>query len=658
MSLKEYFLREVHAGDRIEVVYAALAKPVLGDVIHITSDLLQLQCSERVLWIAVESILSFALVDNRSGKLKDASKETSGDTAPHRADKLYEQLPPEIEVSRPIPAYTNQEGDVMVHLLILNGNERNRGTERQRADNIRLAIDSVDGVTPKGEFPVLLDTLYGGRSSEKILTFRLSEQVMRLGSFPLTVHYTYFYDISASDTRKGEGTFRDMIIISRDKKPKIVNRFRDYVGNPIWDSSMFYGRDKIIQDLLSMIRTEGGRLNYGHGALLYGQTRAGKSSIAYHFAKRLREQESSNIVLVDMGNIEAFLTSGSELNESFFYSDFLLKMDDEIQNHHPKLKEYLTSRNIVSPTEKVVTESRQAQFLFTGYLRRICNIIQDPDISGEPEKMIVIIADEFSAIHSAMENNSLPASFMRTWKAMLQNYGLFAVCFGQDDTPQFVREHENAFMSMELRKVSYLEEYPAKELIWQPIAIQDDSAGEEDALTEDSGEEFENDKRWKSRFDKEALNTLYHLTHGSAFLTMKMCSYLVDYLNEMGVNELGEGAVTSALIQSFLEKKVLIPGGCFEERDFEPQINDRGNPQLREENRALLVAIARNSRETGTAAIDALKCPGLTEERKMELLRRLEERDVIEVERNRVCRIQVDLLAKWLFMKYGEGAES
>lgn len=541
-------------------------------------------------------------------------------------NNLYKQLPPMLEITQTIPAYMDNQQNVRVHLSIQNGSDKNRGGERQRADNIILSVKAAEeGVTIVGGMEsTRLSGIYGGSVQEVILSFRVTEGVLAMGSFHLVVQCDYCYSSSVTEVESDSVEFDDIIVLSRGSQEKIRNLFSGHIGNPMEDESMFYGREDEIRHLLNMIRTMDGRLNYGHGALLYGQTRAGKSSICYHFKNRLREDEGDAVILVDMGDLEEI-----RVDESNFFSRFLSLLELEIELNHPELHAGLVREGIENPHERALMEPAHAQFLFTGYLRRLDTRIRGS--RAQSEKMIVVVIDEFSCIHTAINEGSLPPTFMRTWKAMLQNYGLFAVVFGQDDTPQFVRQHQNAFESMELVKVTCLEEGPAKKLIWQPIAIEKPGASQPE-----------------SRFSDAALSELYRLTSGSAFLTIKLCSALVDYLNEMGA-----ASVTPAIIRDFLNKKVLNSHSCFEEADFEPQIGDRGDPSCTEENKRLLLAIARASQETGRAEIAAVRCPDMAEMRKKQLIVRLEERGVIETMENRYCRIEVELLTEWLLVKYG-----
>lgn len=247
--------------------------------------------------------------------------------------------------------------------------------------------------------------------------------------------------------------------------------------------------------------------------------------------------------------------------------------------------------------------------------------------------MIILIADEFSSINLAIRENRMSSQFPQTWKAMLENYGFFAVCFGQDDTPQFVRKDENAFARMVQVKVTYLDEIAAKKLIDEPIAIRD----AEGNLT--------------SRFAPAALDEIYHMTAGSAFLIIKVCSLLVDYLNVKGVSR-----VTPGILRNFLNTAVFVGNECLTESDFEPQIGDRGDPNLKDINRALLLEIARKSQANGWAENDTLTLDGYgidTDRPLKAYLHRLEERDVIEIKEGHKCRIKVNLLASLLLMKYG-----
>ena len=72
---------------------------------------------------------------------------------------------------------------------------------------------------------------------------------------------------------------------------------------------------------------------------------------------------------------------------------------------------------------------------------------------------------------------------------------------------------------------------------------------------------------WYNDYKEGAIERLYELTSGSAFLIMNFCGKLVNYLNEQK-----SMYITRAHIDDFLKKNL----SEFEEsRFFEPQYNDK-----------------------------------------------------------------------------------
>lgn len=541
-------------------------------------------------------------------------------------EKHFLDLPPELHIAytEGVAPYLNN-GEVRVHLTIRNGNFQSRGDERQLADNIELNVTEVS----KGVDYVRIENdmsgcVYGGKEREAILIFRIwDDQILSLGSFDVKVECAYRYNELPTKVTDGSAVFDEPVVFRRGHSTGILNPYHKHVGHEMADDDMFKGRDEIIQKMLDTM-CDNGTFNYGHGIMLYGQTRAGKSSIRIHFTKQVRAKYPS-VIQVDLKN----LNDGSAADEQAFYASFLDVLGAELTAHHPDMMELMSNRGIATPHDTLMEmENHPNAFkrLFTSYLRRLDMIVRE---SG---KMILLVADEFSAINTAIQKGQIPEEFMQTWKALMENYGLFSVCFGQDDTPLFVAKNENAFRRMEMCRVTYLDEDSAKELMDKPVTVNG-----------------------KSRYTAAALDELYELTSGSAYLIIKVCDLLVDYLNSKGAEN-----VTPGILQNFLSTRVFKGAHCIEEGDFEPQLGDRSDETVKEINKHLLLDIARNSEINGWAERSDLSTMGLEpregqspERRLNELLMRLDERDVIEVRENRYYRIKVALLNRYLLAKYG-----
>lgn len=175
-------------------------------------------------------------------------------------------------------------------------------------------------------------------------------------------------------------------------------------------------------------------------------------------------------------------------------------------------------------------------------------------------------------------------------------------------------------------KLTYLPEEDAKKLMYEPIM-----------LVKESGEK-------KNRYQEGALDRLYELTAGSAFLIMNLCAGLVNYLNETKT-----AFITRAHVDEYLKQNL----SSFEEaRFFEPQYDDKSNTNSDEannENKRILHRIAQLSNKKEWTPLRSV----IKSDRDRELIDALEQRDVIIVSNGDRCKIKVALYKEWIIAKYG-----
>lgn len=541
-------------------------------------------------------------------------------------ERLYRDTKPEIsmQLTPNVDPYANDENQVTVHLTIRNGTPQTKGDERQLADQLQISIPELsEGVEFLRYDAECSSYIYGNESQEAILVFRVRDhEIFDRRAFDATFKCSYSYYENIGVTKYEECIFKETITFRYGHHEAIDNPFSAHIGKEMEDESMFYGRQQIIDKLMGMLVT-GGRCNYGMGILLYGQTRAGKTSIRLNFIRKIVQNPEyrDKMIIVDLGNINS-----EKISMFDFYSDLLYKLEVELKSHHPDVCDCLQEKDIQFPDDMKLMNEDIAYRCFSRFMDRVSTQIRLMD------KMIVLLIDEFSAIYTAIREQRMPKNFMQIWKALLEKYKFFAVCFGQDDTPSFVDANENAFARMKLEKVTYLEEKPAKELMSQPIEIH------------------KPDGTVSARYNEEALVMLYNLTAGSAYLIIKVCSLLVDYLNEKG----GE-YITTGFLRNFINNRMFSGNNCIDQKDFEPQINDRTYSEWRKDNHYLLRQIAQQTQEHNWAVIDELTLTELDlrpdqtpEKRCKELLERLEDRDVIEMRNKNECRIKVELLSEFL----------
>ena len=404
-------------------------------------------------------------------------------------------------------------------------------------------------------------------------------------------------------------------------RSKVINPFDSYVGKVMTDDAMFIGRESQIDQLIKMVFPYGEKsMNYGRAVAMYGQTCIGKTSLLYHAKKRLKEKYNDTVFVLDMGNIAEYISSGNFTN-SFIYT--MLSIAEEELETCPDVFDAMSEYSIEDILSKLANDDPLAVSMFNRYMQKLDAVLQ------KQNRIIVLMVDEFTYLHKWIKEGVIPFNFMQFWKALLLNHCIYAVIVGQDDMPEFMREYSNEFGAMELIKLNYLDEPDAKKLIRLPL------------LSVSKGRDV--------FADDEPVNDIYELTAGSAYLTIILCSNLIEYINENDIE-----IVTGRIVEDFLNTKVFGDLTFLDEVYFEPFLSERGHGELRESNKAILTQIAKLSQSMGYAQPDDIYCDGIESERLLALLTRLCERDVLINDGIKRYRIKVKLFERWLL--YAERA--
>ncbi|MBQ3077469.1 MAG: hypothetical protein IJC43_06405 [Clostridia bacterium] len=529
--------------------------------------------------------------------------------------ELYQTLLPRLSLEETIPPFRTPDGQVQIQLTVKNGQNY------QTADSFTITAVSGPEVL-RCDLPAPLQSLRGGEEAEVGLRVTVDGAAEQSGSFSATISCAYKCSDwqQTSITRSMEQTFT-FVIRSEDFKA-LSNPFAAYEENVMADETMFLGRSTQIEQIAEMLRTPAGGPNYGRAIAVYGQTRTGKTSLLYHLTNRLRDRYGDQILIWDIGNLgELGLEDGESFMANFVYA--LLDTGLEAIRKDKPLAARLAQEGLTSPLDEISERPSFAVTLFNAYMRRLNEILR-----GEG-KLIVLMADEFTYLHGYIKSGRIPNEFMRFWKALLQNNCIFAIIAAQDNMPDFMREYPNEFACMELLRLNYLAEPDAKKLIRTPL----EAANNRPHLFRDDG----------------CVDEIYKLTAGSPYLTIILCSKLVSYLNEKGAY-----MVTRGIVDDFLRTRVLGPSSFLLEKHFEPQVDERGKPELHEINRGLLLSVARLSQTGGYARLqDIVSGSALSAERIEGYLARLVDRSVLVKEGRDGYRIQVKLLEKWLIDTMG-----
>lgn len=527
--------------------------------------------------------------------------------------ELYQSYLPRISMQETIQPYCAPTGAIEIQLTI--SNELNY----QTADSLRiLGITGPEIV--RSEVPTLVQSLRGGEETEVNIRAYITPAAKASGSFTAVITYTYRCS-DAPQNMIDKNHEAEFTFVIRDKNfTPLVNPFSAYEGHVMEDENMFFGRSTQIDQITDTIHTTTGAMNYGRAVVMYGQTRTGKTSLLYHVVKRLREKYADQLWIWNLGNC------GKLQFSSLFMENFVCTLLSKGQNSledSPAIAELLIKENLLPPIDEARRNLASAVAIFNDYLEKLNKVLR------RENKMVVLVADEFTYFHGYIKEGKIPHGFMNFWKALLQDSCIFVIIAGQDDMPEFTREYPNDFGCMELMKLNYLAEEDTKRLIREPLE-----------RTNHRTDLFRNDG---------SIDEIYKLTAGSAYLTIILCSKLVNYLN-------GKGAyvITKGIIQDFLRTYALSPNSFLQPEYFEPQIDERGQEQkVHNINKEILLSVARLSQTNGYAPLDAITCGSMSQEEMMPYINRLVDRNVLVREGRDGYWIYVKLLEKWLIATEG-----
>ena len=533
--------------------------------------------------------------------------------------QLYGNAEPDISVGLSGDCSVDEE-NLLVSVPIAFTNKNNV----QTADNVsvRILSDNADVLQDERLSKGLLPG--SGKAEEKIFEFRVTPEVIQNKTFSIQIAIQYQYKKNMTEFQEGAmETVLSIPLYSETAFQPIENKFEPYRnGSEVREPSMFYGREKDLDDIVRQISDESGKILQGRCLALYGQTRTGKSSLLHHLGRRLQEINPEGHIIVNIGSIGEQDLYGNDIT-GFLYT-LLEGLKYEIDSNHPRLKERMRKAGLEIDLARFWAAPDYAQLYFNSTFKEVTRFLE----SVEEKYNIVVMIDEFTYIYDWIRRGVMTDRIMKFWKAFIQNNGIFAIIIGQDHMMKFINEKQftNDFGSTDLWKVTYLAEEHAKRLMDEPIRLLDEN-----------GESI-------SRYKPEALDRLYELTAGSAFLIMNLCAGLVDYLNQTHTV-----FVTRAHIEDYLKKNLT----TFEEaRFFEPQYDDKSSADSDEsnrENKRILHRIAQLSGKKEWTPLNSV----IEREGDFELLEVLEQRDVVIIQGRERCKIKVALYKEWIIEKYG-----
>lgn len=525
-------------------------------------------------------------------------------------ENLYQSSIPQLNLRVPLESFTpDRQEQIEIQVVV----ENRRGCSP--AETLELVIQEDRELFQVLQQSVKLDgSLRGGEQKILRVPIKVTAKAQKSETFSLPIYAQY--TTRSGDTERTKVNSFSILLYSKDDFAEIPNPYAEYAeGGIVGKRDMFYGRGELISRVATAIK---GSYSQSKCVVIYGQKRAGKSSILHHLTKEI---EADNMLTLYVGNIATAIDENSQVPVLYQILWSILgrlrdAIEDRVEIGFPKLDLELPRDiefyNHPSPLMYFVD-------LFRDFQRKSLRTAKWQHVRP------VVLIDEFSYIFDQINKGYLSLEFMKNWKALLQNNFFNAVLVGQDVMPKFKDRFPNEFGTTQDEQVSYLRREDAIRLIEDPIRLEDGS----------------------SRFREKAIERILDLTAGSPFYIQIICNRLVQYMNRKRVR-----LVTDADVEQINSE--LITGASSLGRDkFDNLINSGDtSPDAIDDADivAVLTAIALNSR-TGPCSRSSIACE--TNVPIDDILEDLVRRRVLERERDNYYRITVGLFKEWLVVHQG-----
>jgi hypothetical protein len=504
---------------------------------------------------------------------------------------------PEIKLELVNDSYTpnrgNQGDEVTLQLQISNR------AGCSPASNIELQVGPAKSpfFHAQQDFMPIVDALRGGKTADRHWRLRVTQAAKEQKAFPVTLQARF--QNSMGQKVKAPETQFTVKLYAESEFQRIENPYAPHAhGGAVKDSKMFFGRDEFIQQICSALMAPGGTKSI----LIHGQKRAGKTSVLDHLTRKL-------------STLECLPVSFSLRSGAFTQTDFLYRI---LQETRDAVDNEVTKRPGLVPFEMPTLPdfASHPTILFHECLGQFLRKCRATDSWRNIRPVLLI--DEFTDIFSEIQQGHVPRDFMKLWKAIIEKGYFSCVLAGKDILPAFKREFPNEFGVIDPKRITYLTERHARELIEIPIGSQ--------------------------RYKSNAVGRILELTAGSPFYTMMFCDKLVEHMNRtrsLVVTEADVEKVKESLVSGhdFLDKVEFDPLYAAGEGKIDTGIEPA-------EAFSVCAAIAKKSQRGGWCAKTALI--DLPYDLEAHLLD-LHDRDVLE-RKGDSYRIKVGLFREWMLV--------
>ncbi|MCP2297003.1 hypothetical protein APR11_003435 [Nocardia amikacinitolerans] len=528
--------------------------------------------------------------------------------------QLIAAQPPQPELSLALQeSSSGQNGVVTVQIKVSNA------AGSAPLGSPELLISAEPGLFSVDDQKVQLPTAVRGNDHRiESVRLRVSETLVNAGAFSLPV--TLRYRFRSNVEYEQYSAILPVRLAREEEFEPIDNPYQDgATGRPVESPKMFFGRDELIDRIRARLRNA---KSPGIGVAVFGQKRAGKSSIRLHLQYRLVELD--HLPVVDVGNI-GDLSPQPDSDGTRLLALLMWRILEGADNAYAALEQ-------TNGIPLIPTGLDREKFLETPEPIYDCAMIMENHRRRVGNRLppLVVLIDEFQYFDQWIRRGLLSPSFMQSFKALLERRLFHLIIVGQAAVDRLIQADPNVFGVFSTERVTYLAKEYARQLIQVPIMMKRD------------GEEI-------SRYHERAVDQILDLTGGSAFYIQRFCDRLVEYMNAERAPVVTEADVEHVRDQ-FLD--------VLEMKDFE-NLESSGYTDAeaftREDYREMLLAIARAAHNQ-VATVRSI-CEEYHGQREAtDLLEDLVLRDVVRREAGGyqiVVRLYQDWLLKYFGVKSG-----
>ncbi|MBK6842817.1 MAG: tetratricopeptide repeat protein [Gemmatimonadetes bacterium] len=363
--------------------------------------------------------------------------------------RVERDFSPQLTVDLAIDSYAVRPGgDVTLQIAVSN----RQGCSAAADVSVEVSIRNADAVRGVVEESSVITSIRGG--AREILHVIVRPDAVSIAEGAFAVAARLLYRDNAGSHRGEPLDFSVRLYDSAEFSP-LANPYAAFSeGGAVVSTAMFKGREKVLERLQEALLSQEGR----KAIVLYGQKRAGKSSLLSHLQRRLELVPHCVPVAFSVHDIS------TALSEASFYHRILRSIYDYFESKRASGE---SAPQLAVPHLAELGESPVIAFhdRMMDYMLAIHRWHNNPP-------RVVLLVDEFTDVYSAIRSGRIERQFMRAWKSIVEKGYFASVLVGNDTMPAFKETFPNEFGIAQEERVTYLDESGGRALVEEPVGAE------------------------------------------------------------------------------------------------------------------------------------------------------------------------------------------